>query len=66
MTLRVFWGGTNMGTISSLMRQAVVDLLPEKPGAYRECKQCGRELDSRASSCENCGSNEIAEYEFSQ
>jgi len=54
-----------MGTIPSIMRQVIVDLLPDGSGAYRECKQCGRELDAGESSCHNCGSDEIAEYEFS-
>jgi ribosomal protein L37E len=30
----------------------------------RECRNCGMELESGASSCANCGSGNVARYEI--
>ena len=51
-------------TISTTIKQAVAGLLSSSSNRYRECKQCGREVEHGESRCRNCGSGEIAEYEF--
>jgi RNA polymerase subunit RPABC4/transcription elongation factor Spt4 len=36
----------------------------DRDGAYRECRQCGRTVDSSTSTCPSCGSTDIAVYDF--